>query len=36
MAFATGLYGFLSSLLAFRLTRRYVDERSAFLATFSI
>jgi hypothetical protein len=36
MAFATGLYGFLGLLLAFRLARRYVDERWALLATFSI
>jgi hypothetical protein len=36
MAFATGIYGFLSLLLAFRLARRYVDERWALLATFAI
>jgi hypothetical protein len=36
MAFATALYGFLSLLLAFRLARQYVEERWAFLATFSI
>jgi len=36
MAFATALYGFLSLLLAFRLTRQYVDERFALLATIAI
>jgi hypothetical protein len=36
MAFATGLYGFLGLLLAFRLARRYVEERWALVATFSI
>jgi len=36
MAFATALYGFLSLLLAFRLARRYVEERWALLATLSI
>ena len=36
MALATGLYGFLSLLLAFRLARRYVDARWALLATFAI
>jgi len=36
MAFATALYGFLSLLLAFRLARRYVDERWAVLAAIAI
>jgi hypothetical protein len=36
MAFATALYGFLGLLLAFRLARRYVEERWALVATFSI
>jgi len=36
MAFATGLFGFLSLLLAFRITRHYVEERWALLATLSI
>jgi hypothetical protein len=36
VAFATALYGFLSLLLAFRITRQYVEERWALLATVSI
>jgi len=36
MALATGLYGFLGLLLAFRLARQYVEERWALLATFSV
>ena len=36
MAFATGLYGFFGLLLAFRLTRQYVKERWALLATLAI
>jgi dolichyl-phosphate-mannose-protein mannosyltransferase len=36
IAFATALYGFLSLWLAFRITRQYVEERSALLATLSI
>jgi hypothetical protein len=36
MAFGTALYGFLGLLLANRLAGKYVDERSAFLATISI
>lgn len=36
MAFATALYGFLGLFLAFRLARRYVEERWALLATVSI
>ena len=36
MALATAFYGFLGSLLAFRLARQYVEERWALLATLSI
>jgi hypothetical protein len=36
MAFGTALYGFLGLLLAYRLARKYVNERWAFLATISI
>ena len=36
MALATGFYGFLGLLLAFRLARQYVAERWAFLATLAI
>jgi hypothetical protein len=36
MAFGTALYGFLSLLLAFRLVRKYVDGRWAFLAALSV
>ena len=36
MAAATALYGFLGLLLSFRLTRQYVEERWAFLATLGI
>lgn len=36
MAFATAFYGFLGLLISFRLARKYVDERWAFLATLAI
>jgi hypothetical protein len=36
MALATAFYGFLGLLLSFRLTRQYVEERWALLATLSI
>jgi len=36
MALATAIYGFLGLLLAFRLTRQYVEERWTLLATLSI
>ena len=36
MAGATALYGFLGLLLSFRLARKYVEERWAFLATLGI
>ena len=36
MAFATAFYGFVSLLLSFRLARRYVEERWAFLSTLAI
>jgi hypothetical protein len=36
MAFGTALYGFLGLLLAFRITRKFVDERWAFLAVVGI
>ncbi len=36
MAFGTALYGFLALLIAFAVARRYVSERSAFLATLGI
>jgi hypothetical protein len=36
MALGTALYGFLGLLFAARLTRYYVDERWAFLATMAI
>jgi len=36
MALATTSYGFLSLLLAFRVTRKYYDEQWAFLATMGI
>jgi hypothetical protein len=36
MALATAIYGFLGLLLAFRLARKYVEERWALLATLSI
>src|SRR2546430_9162041 len=36
MALATAIYGFLGLLLAFRLTRQYVEERWALLATLAI
>ena len=36
MALATAFYGFLGLLISFRLTRKYVDERWALLATLAI
>src|SRR5205823_10141839 len=36
MALATAIYGFLGLFLAFRLTRQYVEERWALLATLAI
>ena len=36
MALGTAIYGFLGLLLAFRLARRYVEERWALLATLAI
>ena len=36
MALATAIYGFLGLLLSFRLARKYVEERWAFLATLAI
>lgn len=36
MAFGTAIYGFLGLLLSFRLTRKYLDERWALLATLGI
>ena len=36
MALSTALYGFLALFLAFRLARRYVDERWAFWGTLGI
>jgi hypothetical protein len=36
MAFGTALYGFLALFIAFVLARRYVSERSAFVATLGI
>ncbi len=36
MALATGFYGFLGLLLAFRLARQYVEDRWALLATLAI
>jgi hypothetical protein len=36
MAFATALYGFSALLIGFRLARKYVPERWAFLATLGI
>jgi hypothetical protein len=36
MAWATALYGFLGLLLSFRLTRQYVSEQWALLATMGI
>jgi hypothetical protein len=36
MAFGTAIYGFLALLLAFQLTRKYVDPRWAFIATLTI
>jgi len=36
MAVATAFYGFLGLVLAFRLARRYVEERWALLATLAI
>jgi hypothetical protein len=36
MALATAFYSFLGLLLAFRLTRQYVEERWALLATFAV
>jgi hypothetical protein len=36
MAFGTSLYCFIGLLLAYRLARKYVNERWAFLATISI
>jgi hypothetical protein len=36
MALATAIYGFLGLLLAFRMTRQYVEERWALLATIAI
>src|SRR5206468_8687274 len=36
MALATAIYGFLGLLLAFRLTRQYVEERWALLGTLAI
>jgi hypothetical protein len=36
MAFGTAVYGFLGLLISFRLARKYLDERWAFLATLGI
>jgi hypothetical protein len=36
MAFATAFYGFLAVFISFRLARKYVPERWAFLATLGI
>lgn len=36
MAFGTAVYAFLGLLISFRLTRKYVDERWALLATIGI
>ena len=36
MAMATGLYGFLALWISFRLARKYIAERWAFLATLGI
>ncbi|MGH9744248.1 MAG: hypothetical protein ACRD51_18050, partial [Candidatus Acidiferrum sp.] len=36
MALGTALYGFLGLLISFRLARKYVDERWAFLGTLAI
>ncbi|MGB8475419.1 MAG: glycosyltransferase family 39 protein, partial [Candidatus Acidiferrum sp.] len=36
MALGTAIYGFLGLLISFRLARKYVDERWAFLATLAI
>ncbi|MGB2592403.1 MAG: glycosyltransferase family 39 protein [Candidatus Acidiferrum sp.] len=36
MALATAFYGFLGLLISFRLARKYVDERWAFIATLAI
>jgi hypothetical protein len=36
MAFATALYGFLGLWISFRLSRKYLPERWAFLATLGI
>ncbi len=36
MALGTALYGFLALLISFRLARKYVPERWAFLATLGI
>jgi hypothetical protein len=36
MAFGTALYGFLALLLSFRLARKYVNSRWAFVATLTI
>jgi hypothetical protein len=36
MGFATALYGFLGLWISFRLARKYIEERWAFLATLGI
>jgi hypothetical protein len=36
MAFGTAFYGFLALLIAFRLSKKYVEERWALLATIAI
>jgi len=36
MAFGTALYGFLGLLIAFRLSKKYVEERWALLATLAV
>ena len=36
MALATALYGFLALWISFRLTRKYISERWAFLATIGV
>ena len=36
MALATAIYGFLGLLISFRIARKYVEERWAFLATLAI
>jgi hypothetical protein len=36
MAFGTALYGFLGLLIAFRISRKYLEERWALLATLAV